>query len=427
MQSISRCFFYGFFIAVVFCVPAGCSQQNKPGKKGSTAVSAVKLPEPVSISPQEKERIREACRLWYDSVLAPRGFNGGMLVAKNGNIVFEKYAGTIHIPGTDPITDTTPLHIASVSKTFTAMGILKLLQDGKLNLDDEFSKFFPAFNYPGVTIRSLLNHRSGLPNYTHFLENMGWDKTRFASNEEVLRFLIERKAELVDISAPNTRFSYCNTNYALLALLIEKISGKTYADFIDQAFFIPLQMKHSFVFALADTNRITPSYSWKGRPEPLNFLDQVYGDKNIYSTVKDLLTWDRALYSNQLFTNETLQQAYTGYSNERPGIRNYGLGWRMLNYPNGQKIIYHNGWWHGSNASFIRLINDSATIIVIGNKFTRAVYHARILAAVFGNYFNSTEEEDPDQLLYQNNTGDSMMKTSPAGIKRTSKKVPQKK
>ncbi|HMU11549.1 MAG TPA: serine hydrolase domain-containing protein [Ferruginibacter sp.] len=427
MQSISRCLFYGLLVAVLFCVHAACSQQNKPGKKDGTAVAAVKLPEPSSISPQEKEKIREACQLWYDSVLAPRGFNGGILVAKNGNIAFEKYAGTTHIPGTDPITDTTPLHIASVSKTFTAMGILKLMQDGKLNLDDEFSKFFPAFNYPGVTIRSLLNHRSGLPNYTHFLENLGWDKTHFASNEDVLHFLIERKAELVDIGTPNSRFSYCNTNYALLALLIEKISGKSYADFIDQAFFIPLQMKHSFVFALSDTNRIVPSYSWKGRPEPINFLDQVYGDKNIYTTVRDLLTWDRILYTNQFFTNETLQQAYTGYSNERPGIRNYGLGWRMLNYPNGQKIVYHNGWWHGSNASFIRLINDSATIIVIGNKFTRAVYHARILAAVFGNYFNTGEEEESDQSLYQNNTGDSIMKTSTTDTKRGSKKIQQKK
>ncbi len=427
MQSISRWFFYGFLIAVVLCVSAGCNEHSKPGKIGDTAVPAVKLPEPPALSLQEKERIREACQLWYDSALAPRGFNGGILVAKNGNIAFEKYAGTTHIPGTDPITDTTPLHIASVSKTFTAMAILKLVQDGKLNLDDEFSKFFPVFNYPGVTIRSLLNHRSGLPNYTHFLENLGWDKTRFASNEDVLNFLIERKAELVDISTPNTRFSYCNTNYALLALLIEKISGKTYADFVNQHFFIPLQMKHSFVFSLADTNRITPSYSWRGRPEPINFLDQVYGDKNIYTTVRDLLTWDRALYSNQLFNNETLQQAYTGYSNERPGIRNYGLGWRMLNYPNGQKIIYHNGWWHGSNASFIRLINDSATIIVIGNKFTRAVYHARILAAVFGNYFNTGEEEESDQSLSQNNSIDSLMKTSPADTKRGSKKIPQKK
>jgi CubicO group peptidase (beta-lactamase class C family) len=344
------------------------------------------------VSAAERERIKNSCQLWYDSVLKPRGFSGGIIVAKEGNIIFEQYSGTGHIPGTDTITQNSPLHIASVSKTFTAMAVLKLWQDGKLNIDEEFSKYFPAFNYPGVTIRCLMNHRSGLPNYTHFLENLGWDKSRMATNEDVLDFLITRKAELTDITTPNSRFSYCNTNYALLALLIEKISGSKYADYMNQAFFIPLQMKNSYVFTLADTVKAIPSYNWRGKPEPLNFLDQVYGDKNIYTTPRDLLTWDRALSNNILFTNETLNQAYTPYSNERPGVRNYGLGWRMNIFPEGNKIIYHNGWWHGSNATFIRLLNEKATIIVIGNKFTRTIYHAKILASIFGNYYGPVDE-----------------------------------
>jgi CubicO group peptidase (beta-lactamase class C family) len=161
---------------------------------------------------------------------------------------------------------------------------------------------------------------------------------------------------------------------------------------MNQAFFIPLQMKNSYVFTLADTVKAIPSYNWRGKPEPLNFLDQVYGDKNIYTTPRDLLTWDRALSNNILFTNETLNQAYTPYSNERPGVRNYGLGWRMNIFPEGNKIIYHNGWWHGSNATFIRLLNEKATIIVIGNKFTRTIYHAKILASIFGNYYGPVDE-----------------------------------
>ena len=144
-------------------------------------------------------------------------------------------------------------------------------------------------------------------------------------------------------------------------------------------------------------------------------MDQVYGDKNIYTTVRDLLTWDRALSSNLLFGPETIREAYTPYSNERPGIRNYGLGWRMLNYPDGKRIIYHNGWWHGSNASFIRLVNDSATIIVIGNKFTRAVYNARVLAELFGNYFGTGEEEESEQNNQATAPGsDSLMKKPPS-------------
>jgi len=278
------------------------------------------------------------------------------------------------------------------------MAVLKLQQDGKLNIDDEFSKYFPAFNYPGITIRSLLSHRSGLPNYNYFMETLGWDKTRYVSNEDVLNYLITRKAELADVLTPNTHFNYCNTNYALLALLIEKVTGSTYADHINKTFFIPLQMKNSYVFSLADTAKAIPSYNWRGGLETFTFLDQVYGDKNIYTTARDLLIWDRALSSNLLFTQETLDQAYAPYSNEKPGMRNYGLGWRMNIFPDGNRIIYHNGWWHGSNAAFIRLLNEKATIIVIGNKFTRSVYHAKVLTSIFGNYYSPDEEEESSLL-----------------------------
>ena len=157
-------------------------------------------------------------------------------------------------------------------------------------------------------------------------------------------------------------------------------------------------MKDSYVFNLADTLKAIPSYNWRGAPETFNFLDQVYGDKNIYTTPRDLLTWDRALSGNSIFTNETLEQAYAPYSNEKEGMRNYGLGWRMNIFPGGNKIIYHNGWWHGSNSAFIRLLKEKATIIVIGNKFNRTIYHARMLTDVFGNYYTTVDEEEAGAL-----------------------------
>ena len=414
MRTISR-----FILNSLLYVPAfflfACNPRQQQAAKTNRPASLIRLPDPQPVSAAEKERIRTGCQLWYDSILGARGFNGQVLVARYGTIVFEKYAGTLHIPGTDSITDSTSLHIASVSKTFTAMAVLKLVEEGHCRLDDEFSKYFPRFNYPGVTIRSLLNHRSGLPNYTHFLDNMGWDKNRPISNEELLDFLVGQKDSLADIAPPNTRFAYCNTNYALLALLIEQVSGLRYPEYLQRNFFEPLGMKHTFVYQPADSNRVAPSYNWKGKLEPLNYMDRVYGDKNIYTTVRDLLTWDRALSSNLLFGAETIREAYTPYSNERPGIKNYGLGWRMLNYPDGKRIIYHNGWWHGSNASFIRLVNDSATIIVIGNKFTRAVYNARVLAELFGNYFGTGEEEESEQNNQATAPGsDSLMKKPPS-------------
>lgn len=106
------------------------------------------------------------------------------------------------------------------------------------------------------------------------------------------------------------------------------------------------------------------------------------------------MIWDKALNTNTIFADSTLLEAYQPYSNEKPGVRNYGLGWRMNIYPDGKKMIYHNGKWHGNNAAFIRLIEDSATIIVLGNKINRNIYHAREMAEMFGNYMGGAEEEE---------------------------------
>jgi CubicO group peptidase (beta-lactamase class C family) len=373
------------------------SCSNSTANKDNRAVTdstMIALPAPGNVSKAEAAVLQAGCERWYDSVLLRSGFNGGIVVAKKGNIVFENYKGTGHWGGKDTVTANTPFHIASVSKTFTAMAVLKFWQDGKLNLDDELSKYFPAFNYPGVTVRSLLNHRSGLPNYVYFMETLGWDKTKYIQNEDVLNYLVTRKGELTNISSPNTHFTYCNTNYALLALLLEKVSGQKYPTLLQQLFFAPLQMKNSFVFDTVMMQKVNPSYDWRGRIMPFNFLDLVYGDKNIYSTPRELLLWDRALSSGKIFDEKTLEAAFTPYSNEKPGIRNYGLGWRMNVYPDGKKMIYHNGWWHGNNAAFIRLIQDSATIIVLSNKFNRGVYHAKDMANLFDNYGASEEEEE---------------------------------
>ena len=382
------------YILICLAMLPGCQANSKKENFISSDSVVISLPDPQPLSEHEAKNLGIACQVWYDSILEKSGFNGGIVVAKNGNIVFEKYKGMGHLDQHDTITANTSFHIASVSKTITAMAVLKLWQDKKLNIDDEFSKYFPAFNYPGVTIRCLLNHRSGLPNYTHFMEELVVDKKLYLHNQDVLDFLINRKADLKNIGTPNARFAYCNTNYALLALLIEKVTGKTYPEYIAKNYFRPLHMDHSFIFTHTDSARVIPSYDWRGRLIPINFLDLVYGDKNVYSTAEDMLKWDRLLRSGIVFKPETLEAAYTPYSNEKPGIRNYGLGWRMNIYPDGSKVIYHNGWWHGYNASFIRLINENATIIIMGNKFTKAIYKGKYLLSIFGNNYLPIEEED---------------------------------
>jgi len=346
-----------------------------------------------TLSKADFDRYYKVSESFYDLYLKPSGFNGAMLVAKNGQIVFEKYAGFKHLEERDSIDMNTTFHLASVSKTFTGMAICKLWEDGKLDINNEVSVYLEGFNYPGVTVKTLLNHRSGLPNYVHVMEEKGWDKKTMITNQDVLQFMITKKKDLM-VGKPDRGFSYCNTNYALLALIIEKVSGKAYKDYLKESFFTPLQMDNSFVFLPEMESTVMPSYNWRRQKEPFTYLDGVYGDKNVYSTPRDMLRWDIGLSSGKLFKPETLEAAYTGYSNEKPGVKNYGLGWRMYNYPNNKKIIYHNGWWHGNNTVFTRLIQDSATVIILGNKYNRRIYDAKKLFTAFGNYDGNTSGED---------------------------------
>ena len=151
-------------------------------------------------------------------------------------------------------------------------------------------------------------------------------------------------------------------------------------------------MKDTYVFTPADSAKSLPSFFYSGRQYAFDFLDLVYGDKNIYSTVRDLLKWDQALHSGIFFKKETLDAAYAGYSFERPGINNYGLGWRMFLLRNGKKFIYHNGWWHGNRTAFYRLLDENVTIIALSNNDSKKVYSSKKLADVFGNYFTNKEE-----------------------------------
>ncbi|WP_133054710.1 serine hydrolase domain-containing protein [Niastella populi] len=355
---------------------------------------------PAALTPDELNYYRRMVDNHLDSTLGRTRFNGSVLVAKNGQIVFEEYNGYID-PRTkrDSITSSTPFHLASVSKTFTGMAILRLWEEGKLNIDDPVQKYLPGFPLEGVTIRLLLNHRSGIPKYDHYMGEMGWDKHKMVSNQDVLDFLIANYKK-IPIAQPNRGFSYSNTNYALLALIIESVSGVTYPVYMKKTFFDPLGMKDSYVFTLADTARYTPSFYYNNREYRFEFLDAVYGDKNIYSTVRDLLKWDQALQKDTFFKKSTLEQAYAGYSFEKPGTHNYGLGWRMYLLKNGKKLVYHNGWWHGNRTSFYRMTDENATIIALCNNDCRYVYKVKELADIFGDYMqtnNRYDDDDPAQ------------------------------
>jgi len=371
-----------------------CKDKDKSNGLSSTSAVTSYPATASTLSASELRHYKSIANSFFDSMLGRRHFNGSILVAKNGEIIYEQYNG-FRNPRVkkDSITSSTSFHLASVSKTFTSMAILKLGEVGKLNLEDSVAKFLPGFPCTGVTIKTLLNHRSGLPNYVHYMERLGWDKKRLITNQDVLDFIIQRHTD-IQIGTPDRHFSYSNTNYALLALIIEKASGQFYGDYLRQTFFEPLAMKDTYVFTMADSATSLPSYFYSGKQYAFDFLDLVYGDKNIYSTVRDLLKWDQALHYGQLFKKETLDAAYSGYSFERRGINNYGLGWRMFLLRNGKKFIYHNGWWHGNRTAFYRLIDENVTIIALSNNDSKKVYSSKKLADRFGNYFKNKDEDN---------------------------------
>ena len=326
---------------------------------------------------------------YYKNVWENGDLWGGFLVAKGKTIIYEKYRGYGEENNQMPIENNTPLHVASVSKTLTAMAILKLIEAEKLNLNDEVSKFFPKFPYPGVSLKSLLTQRSGLPKYEYFIEHIDPNakelSKEFLKNEDILNMLIKYNPPVS--RAPNSGFEYCNTNFALLALILEKVTNTSFPKAMDEMIFQPLEMKNTFVLEKKDLKSVAKSFYQRGpKVYPYDRLDLIYGDKNVYTTPRDLLNFSVALYSKDFLKEDLKAMIFEPYSNEKPGINNYGMGFRMKIFDDATKLTFHNGWWHGTNSVFAHLLDSKVTIIAIGNKFSRRVYSALSLSALFENF-----------------------------------------
>jgi len=323
---------------------------------------------------------------YFEKTWSEKNDNVAFLVAKNGQIIYENYMGFANKRTGEIITKEKPLHIASVSKVLTSTAILMLVDAEKISLNQKVNSIITNFPYPDVTIQTLLNHRSGMKNYAYFTyENGNWDKHKTLTNQDIVTIMVEKEIPLE--TKTDTRFSYCNTNYAILALLIEKITGLTYAEAMKEMIFSPLGMTHTFVFdSSKDRERIAPSYKGNNIEIGIDYLDGIYGDKNIYSTPRDLLKFDKARYAPFFLNPDLLKKVYKGYSYESKGIRNYGLGVRLIEWKKGETFYYHNGWWHGNTSCFINLRKEKVTMIVLSNKYTKKTYQTKQLASLFGDY-----------------------------------------
>jgi CubicO group peptidase (beta-lactamase class C family) len=362
-----------FFIAVLFaCQSRNQSAQANPNfDLAPIEMGAIKLSHSDTNSAEWK-RIAYRLDSFY-RVQERAGFNGSVLIGYKGKVLYEKYIGYANRSRAMALSPENAVQLASVSKTFTAAAVLYLYQNKYLDIDKPVTEYLKNFPYSDVTVRMLLCHRSGLANYWAWLPKFYKSKEPIY-NDQVIELMAQHKPA-VEFKA-NSRFKYCNTNYLLLASIIEKVTEMSFSNFLSNYIFKPLGMNHSFVFDPAKglPNKATISYNSGYSPHPNDYRDGVYGDKGIYSTVQDMYRWDQSFYQNTFLNNQTIEMAYGPCSFERPGIKNYGLGWRMFCYPDGYKIIFHNGFWHGNNTCFYRFVKDNFTIIVLGNKASQAIY-----------------------------------------------------
>ncbi|WP_432713729.1 serine hydrolase domain-containing protein [Pedobacter sp.] len=305
------------------------------------------------------------------------GFNGNVLVAKDGKILYQKAIGWADYLHRDSLKINSEFELASITKTFTGVAIMQLLEKGKLSLNDDVKKYYSNFPYDGVTIKLLLSHRSGMMNYVYFTDGIWKDKKKPMSNQDVMGLIATHKPPRY--AQPDTRFHYNNSNYMVLASIIEKITGKTYADYMMQNVFKPAGMKNTHVYSTTVYPKIPVDVvghdrTWRYSVVQ-NFLDGPVGDKGIYSTLHDMVLYDNALRKGRLLTKASLDSAYTGRNKAVNGHFNYGYGWRLFEGDKGRKVAYHTGWWHGFRHIYVRDLNQNIVVMFLGNLTNGSLLH----------------------------------------------------
>jgi CubicO group peptidase (beta-lactamase class C family) len=310
--------------------------------------------------------------------------NANIIIAKGNNVIYKKSFGYSDKQKQLMLNDSSLFQLASVSKVLTAIGVLKLVEKGRLDLDTRVNKIIDGFPYRKITVRHLLSHRSGLPNYTYFMYKFAeYNAKALLTNNDVLESLKKHEPDLY--FKPNFRFNYCNTNYAVLASIIEKISGMDYSTYMTKEIFEPLGMNQTTTILKLDSSSkyLTKAYTMSYQKVENDKFDGVLGDKGIISTSNDLLILSLSLYQGKLLSNHVQQIAFKPHSKEKK-LSNYGLGWRMKNMDNSEKEVFHNGWWHGYRTAFHRRLKDSLTVIILSNRLNKSVY-------AIGNVYNAID------------------------------------
>ena len=359
------------FSASLLFLASCSSKQNDNNKTEQTAASKpFNTKALLAYNPKDADKRIDA---FMQELHRTRGFNGNVLVAKHGKIIYEKAIGWADYLHRDSLKIGSQFELASVTKTMTSTAILQLIERGKLTLDDNVKKFFPDFPYDGVTIRLLLTHRSGMMNYVYFTDDLyraqHLDERKGITNMEEMALIAKYKP--TPFNKPDKRFLYNNSNFMVLGSIIEKVSGIPYSQYMKENVFIPAGMQHTAVYSKAVYDKIPVDVVGHDRGQwrysvAQNFLDGPVGDKGIYSTVGDLWLFDRALRAGRLLKQSSMDSAYVPRNPMLHGHFSYGYGWRIFEAP-GQQVIYHTGWLHGFRHIFLRDIKDDITIVLLSN------------------------------------------------------------
>lgn len=301
-------------------------------------------------------------------------FNGNVLVAKKGKIIYQGAKGWADYLHRDSLKINSEFELASITKTFTGTAIMQLVEAGKLSLDDNVKKFFPNFPYDGITVRLLLPHRSGMMNYVYFIDDI-WRKEKRnmkkgVTNQEVMQVIADKKPN--PYTKPDRVFHYNNSNYMVLGAIIEKVTGTRYSQYMAEHIFKPAGMKNTHVYSKSEYEKIPVDVVGHDRNSfrysvVQNFLDGPVGDKGIYSTIHDLVLFDKYLRNERLLKNSSLDSSYVGRNKAINGHFNYGYGWRMFEDKGKAKVVYHTGWWHGFRHIYVRDLEKDIVVIFLGN------------------------------------------------------------
>lgn len=349
--------------------------------------------------------MREKLKSFFKEVEENQLMNGTVLIAKDNTILFKGAFGEAEIQPKRLLNETSIFNLASVSKPITAIGIILLVQSKQISFDDDIGQWFPQLPYKNITIRHLLHHTSGLPDFLDLFKNH-WDKRKIADNQDVLDLLIQYQPERLFES--NERMEYSNTGYVMLALIIEKVTGLSFSEYMKKEIFQPLNMHHTEVYTQRLTEEQLENYAYgyifdvyqykyvlpDHFPETtfVTYLDGIVGDGAIHSTIDDLYLLDRVLRNGEWIHDDLLKEAYTPAKPKHGGPFTYGFGWILEEDADKGRCVLHSGGWPGYATHYRRYLDQDIVMIFLRNKEQDFEFEQLIIKAVENIIFDAPYE-----------------------------------